>query len=337
MARITPEQARTYLGRWQVAGEPSGEEPRPTSLETKLRQLEDLAKWLETANIPAVIVGGLAVSLLGRPRFTRDIDVLALITERDWRAAIAAAADHGIVPRLDKPLEFALRTRLLALEHAESSIGIDVTLGSLPFEREAVEHGQVHGIGDVSVRLPRVQDLLILKALAHRPQDMQDIAALLEAHPQTDVEPARQWVREFATATGTPDLVRDLERVLEKGGSPKVRSITPAIAAHHRKGGGAQAATLVCRAIRSRSLLQFHYKGQRRVVAPYCHGISTRGVEVLRAIQVGGASRSGGPRIGKLWALDEMVDIQVMDQTFTPDDPQYNPNDTAMKKVHCCV
>jgi hypothetical protein len=34
--------------------------------------------WLEQENIPAVIVGGIAASVLGRPRLTRDIDALML-------------------------------------------------------------------------------------------------------------------------------------------------------------------------------------------------------------------------------------------------------------------
>ena len=95
--------------------------------------------------------------------------------------------------------------------------------------------------------------------------------------------------------------------------------------------------TLICEAIRRRTLLAFHYKGHPRVVAPYCHGISTRDVEVLRAVQVRGSSSSGLAKFGKLWEVGRMVSPQVTNEPFTPDDPQYNPNDTAMKEVHCRV
>ena len=96
-------------------------------------------------------------------------------------------------------------------------------------------------------------------------------------------------------------------------------------------------ATTLCTAIRERRLLHFDYNGLHRIVAPYCYGISTRDSEVLRAIQVGGASSSGGFRFGKLWTVKEMQDVRLADQTFVPNDPNYNPDDNAMKQIICRV
>jgi len=93
----------------------------------------------------------------------------------------------------------------------------------------------------------------------------------------------------------------------------------------------------ICTAIRERRLLQFQYSGKPRVVAPYCYGFSIRDSAVLRAVQVGGESGSGGFGFGKLWTVEQMSDVQVATETFTPDDPDYNPNDTAMKRVVCRI
>lgn len=93
---------------------------------------------------------------------------------------------------------------------------------------------------------------------------------------------------------------------------------------------------VICAAISNCELLEFDYDGRHRVVAPYCHGFTARG-EVLRAIQVGGDSRSGGMRFGKLWSVDKMRNIRRSARTFAPDDPDYNPNDSAMKTIHCNV
>ncbi|HEY6640850.1 hypothetical protein [Povalibacter sp.] len=94
---------------------------------------------------------------------------------------------------------------------------------------------------------------------------------------------------------------------------------------------------LICDAIRNRNLLQFEYHGLRRIVAPYCHGVSARGSEVLRAVQVRGSSKSGGLGFGKLWTVDAMKNATVLDETFGADDPDYNPDDSAMKSIHCRV
>lgn len=93
----------------------------------------------------------------------------------------------------------------------------------------------------------------------------------------------------------------------------------------------------ICRAIRERRLLSFDYKGHHRVVEPYCFGLSTAGEETLRAIQVGGSSDSGKFGFGKLWTVADIETAQVSDQTFVPDDPNYNPNDSAMKRIICRI
>jgi hypothetical protein len=93
----------------------------------------------------------------------------------------------------------------------------------------------------------------------------------------------------------------------------------------------------ICKAISRRLLLEFEYRGLRRVVAPYCHGTTAQGREVLRAIQVEGESASGGFGFGKLWLIDEISHLSVTDQPFSPNDPNYNPNDKAIHSIHCRV
>jgi hypothetical protein len=95
--------------------------------------------------------------------------------------------------------------------------------------------------------------------------------------------------------------------------------------------------TVICEAIRKRALLEFRYHGKARVVAPYCFGVSTKGNDILRAIQVRGESSSGGLGLGKLWTVAEMVGLRMLDESFKPNDPNYNPNDSAMKQIHCRI
>lgn len=129
-----------------------------------------------------MIIGGVAVSLLGRPRLTQDVDALAVLPEAEWEGMLAAAADYGIGPRIENAMEFARRSRVLLLRHNES----------------------------------RVEDLLVMKAIAHRSKDLQDIEVLLEAHPDVDLNVARQWIREFAVAATMPELLDDFEQAVSR-------------------------------------------------------------------------------------------------------------------------
>jgi hypothetical protein len=95
--------------------------------------------------------------------------------------------------------------------------------------------------------------------------------------------------------------------------------------------------SVLCRAVRDRRLLEFHYRGHHRVVAAYCHGRTRGRVEVLRAVQLRGSSRSGAFGIGKLWKAAEMHNVHVIDEGFIADDPDYHPDDSAMVWIHCRI
>ena len=103
------------------------------------------------------------------------------------------------------------------MRHAESGIDIDVTFGRLSFELDAINHSEIHDIAGVRVRLPRVEDLMIMKAVARRPKDLLDIEGLLAAHPGADLVAVRQWVREFSTAMSMPDMLDEFDRAVVRG------------------------------------------------------------------------------------------------------------------------
>lgn len=164
-----------------------------------------------------MIIGGVAASLLGVPRLTVDIDALFLLSVKDLPQFLKDAKQEGFQPRTLDVEEFAKKKRVVLLIHEESGIGIDISMGQLPFEQEAVQRSQLVNVGGLDVRLISVEDLIITKAIAHRPQDLQDIASLLELNPKIDKKRVRKWVKEFAEILETPELSRDLEALLSDG------------------------------------------------------------------------------------------------------------------------
>ena len=66
--------------------------------------LADLSRWLDAESIPGVIIGGIAASVLGRPRLTRDIDALTIMPEDEWERAVGSSARYGIEPRIEQEL-----------------------------------------------------------------------------------------------------------------------------------------------------------------------------------------------------------------------------------------
>jgi predicted nucleotidyltransferase len=190
--------------------------PETMELAPLLTALRDLVAWLKAGKVPGVVIGGLAASILGRPRLTRDVDVLVLLDEGLWAEFLAGGLRYDFSPRHDNTLAFAQETRVLLMRHRESGIDVDIVFGSLPFEKEAVARAIWVELGDVEVPLPLPEDLIIMKAVAHRPQDLADIEAILAAHPKLNLRRVRRWVREFAAALSMPEILNDLEALLSR-------------------------------------------------------------------------------------------------------------------------
>lgn len=188
--------------------------PEPGDLAPLLAVLRDLGVWLQAGKVSGAVIGGLAASLLGRPRLTRNVDVLVLVDESQWADFMAAGAEHGFVPRRDDALTFARETQVLLLRHQGSGIDVDVVFGGLPFEKEAVARCTWVELSGVRLPLPLPEDLIVMKAVAHRPQDLADIEAILAAHPKINARRVKRWVREFAAALEIPEILTDLEALL---------------------------------------------------------------------------------------------------------------------------
>jgi len=76
----------------------------------------------------------------------------------------------------------------------------------LPFESELIDRSEIVRIGGLAVRLPTPEDLIIMKAIAQRPKDLEDIRAISASHPDLDTERIRSWVEQFREALEQPDL-----------------------------------------------------------------------------------------------------------------------------------
>ncbi|HEV7860869.1 MAG TPA: nucleotidyltransferase [Pyrinomonadaceae bacterium] len=181
-----------------------------------LSTLQSLVDWLEAQQVPYVAIGGVAVSLLAQPRATQDIDALIWLEESRWETFLQAGDTYGFASRISGPLEFAGRARVLLLRDQTSGISIDISCGALEFEREMIERSTALTIGALNLKVPTPEDLIITKAVAQRQKDIADIEAIIMIYPNLDLARIRNWTREFATALEMPELLENLEKLLQR-------------------------------------------------------------------------------------------------------------------------
>ena len=178
--------------------------------------LQALVSLFSDACVKNLIIGGIAASMLGKARFTADIDALILLLDDKIENFLKKASKYGISARATNAVEFASKNRVLLLKHKPSGINIDLSLAFLPFEIESLKRGKVFKIGKLSFRLPAPEDLIIMKAVAHRPIDLEDIKSILEKNPTLNFKRIKYWVREFAKVLEMPEIFDDLKKLLPK-------------------------------------------------------------------------------------------------------------------------
>src|SRR3990167_1626520 len=108
----------------------------PKLVPSFLQPLKELSRFLSKTKIKGTIIGGVSVSLLGKPRFTADIDAGILIDFDQIEEFVALAPKFGFVPSLKDVVAFARKSHVLLFTHQESKINVDLSIGLLPFEKE---------------------------------------------------------------------------------------------------------------------------------------------------------------------------------------------------------
>jgi predicted nucleotidyltransferase len=196
--------------------ENKSDQPTPENIIPLLAPLQALQNLLSLFDDRGVIIGGIAVSLLGSPRYTADLDAVFLLTLQDLPPLLEKAAKLGIEPRISDPIGFARKNRILLLRHVSSGIDIDLSLGILPFEVEMVERSIEIDVGQLKLRLPTPEDLIIMKAIAHRPKDLVDIQTVAANYPELDEERIHFWVDQFSEVLGLPNLWKDISQYLSR-------------------------------------------------------------------------------------------------------------------------
>jgi predicted nucleotidyltransferase len=158
--------------------------------------LADAVAMLDSRGLPAALIGGLAVSLRGQPRMTVDVDLVVLADVDAALQLVRSLAETPFEPLFAGVEEVVTTAFILPLRHRSTGIRVDLAIGMSGFEREAIRRATRLVVGAGSVPVVTVEDLLIMKALAGRPQDEGDIRGLVELNRDT-----LDWNRCLATAT----------------------------------------------------------------------------------------------------------------------------------------
>jgi hypothetical protein len=178
--------------------------------------LQDLLRWLEVTQTPYAIIGGVGVSLIAGARATQDVDAVLWLDTGELESFVQSGTPYGFIGRISDAPEFARKNRVILLQHQPTGINVDLSCGALPFEEEMIARARELVIGSVRIKVASPEDLIITKAVAHRPRDIADIESILNIEPNLDFDRIRFWVGQFAESLEMPELLEDLEKLLSR-------------------------------------------------------------------------------------------------------------------------
>jgi hypothetical protein len=180
------------------------------------RALDALARGLTEYGAPWTVIGGIAVIARGVRRFTTDIDVTVRGDVVSAEALLETLAGFDIVPRTHDALAFAEENLVLLLRHEETGVDLDVSLAWSAFEHDALATSTEAAFGRVRAPMCTPESLVVFKAIAGRPKDIEDAEALLAIYPEVDRTRVRRRVAELAALAEAPEKLRGLDELLER-------------------------------------------------------------------------------------------------------------------------
>jgi hypothetical protein len=162
--------------------------------------LEALREVLAALGIQWVLIGALAANRYRvTTRLTQDVDLLLADAGPGSGALERALKERGWAVRRASP-----GGEILRLRHAELGAA-DLIVAGTDYERRAIARARREALepgADVLVLAP--EDVVVMKLIAGRAQDLADIEAILAA----DVPLEEAYIAEWADAWGVLDLWR---------------------------------------------------------------------------------------------------------------------------------
>ncbi|MEX2122093.1 MAG: DUF6036 family nucleotidyltransferase [Pirellulales bacterium] len=137
----------------------------------------ELQEFLQERNWRFCIIGGLAVARWGQPRATQDVD-LSLFAGLGSEEQYVDPLLERFRARVTNARDFALASRVVLLD-ASNGVPLDIALAAYDFEERVIARASpfqfAAGLELVTASL---EDVLVLKAFADRPQDWADVEGI---------------------------------------------------------------------------------------------------------------------------------------------------------------
>ena len=181
--------------------------------------LADLAAAFEAVDLSWYLFGAQAAIVYGVARLTADVDVTVFAPAgQPTRAWLTVVEQRGFHSRFDDTA-FVEVSRVLPLIHDATDLPVDLVLAGPGLEDDFLARAVRLSIDGVEIPVIEVSDLIVLKILAGRPKDFEDVVMLLRVQgPRVDRVHVQKLLRLLGEALGQSDLEPAFKRACVDAG-----------------------------------------------------------------------------------------------------------------------
>lgn len=181
--------------------------------ETLQTVLLEIGDFLQSQELPHALIGGLAASLRGRTRVTEDADFV-VVCSVDRALELAETLDGQPFELLFPEVEEVIRRSfILPLRHRETGIVVDLAIGVSGLEQQVVSRATPVTIGNRQFPVATAEDLILMKMIAGRPQDDQDVRGIVSiSQDSLDWDYCLRVAEQLEQAVGI-DMVEKIRRL----------------------------------------------------------------------------------------------------------------------------
>lgn len=143
--------------------------------------LREVCRFLDGSGTRYTLVGGLAVGIWAKPRATLDVDFLLSLSARDSGTLVKLLekSDQFVFIH-QQPMILKKVSLLRARLKSNPDISVDFLFADDEFKKKMLQRSSRISVAGFSFSIPTPEDLIILKLLSGRPQDLLDAVQIRE-------------------------------------------------------------------------------------------------------------------------------------------------------------
>lgn len=179
--------------------------------------LDDVYKkiitFLNKKKYEYLVIGGIAAGTLGEPRLTGDIDIDILLSKKDSEHFLSELAKEKFVIDKIKCRQSIKNTGTFKIYF--SDFHIDFIICSTELENSAFKRSTIISLYGISAPFPTPEDIILLKIIPGRSQDLLDIEKIIVRHKgKLDTAYILSWAQKLSDEAEDMRYYNRLKKIL---------------------------------------------------------------------------------------------------------------------------